>query len=276
MKKYLSTITLGDLEDGGEVDRSGAHFPLCTGGTPSRSEEQSEQTAVSQHIWRLEAKIVEDIEKQMVRKLHWYGRVPGTSTGTRAIAAPGPVPAGTCHRILGREPNQQLPPWQTGRIEWHQDGPGCLKSLGGIKMKWETQRDHIHPLRLWTPAASLPEKLGSWLTPGEGKRVGLWWTLTKIVSSLVGKLGCVRGLALVRSGRLELDDFVQKTALRGCLGNSLQQPPSPPWLHPAVSLRGRRWPPLQRRGSRAQGVSSPQKDLTHWGAELPWRDFESA
>ena len=52
------------MEDDSKIGGSGVHFPLHMGGTPSRSsEEQSEQPMVSQHIWRLEAKTVEDIEK---------------------------------------------------------------------------------------------------------------------------------------------------------------------------------------------------------------------
>ena len=58
----------------------------------------------------MEAKIVEDIEKQMIRKLLWDSKVLGTSADTRAAAAPGQEPAGTCHRILGQGPNQQPPP----------------------------------------------------------------------------------------------------------------------------------------------------------------------
>ena len=51
-------------KDGGEVGGSGVHFPLSTSGTPSwSSEEQSEQPTESQHIWKLEAKTVKDIEK---------------------------------------------------------------------------------------------------------------------------------------------------------------------------------------------------------------------
>ena len=67
--------------------------------------------------------------------------------------------------------NSSLPS-HTGRIEWHQDGPGCLKSLGGIKMKWEVHRGGVHPPRLWMVTRSLPEKLGSRMMPGEGGRVG--------------------------------------------------------------------------------------------------------
>ena len=42
-------------------------------------------------VWR--PKIGEDTEKQMVRRLHWDSKVPGIHTGTKAAAAPGPVPA---------------------------------------------------------------------------------------------------------------------------------------------------------------------------------------
>ena len=55
-----------------------------------------------------------------------------------------------------------------------------MKSLGRIKTKWEMHRGSVHPPR---------------------------------VSGLVGKLGCMRGQALVRSGRLEQEDFVQKRLL---------------------------------------------------------------
>ena len=42
-------------------------------------------------IWR--QKIAEDIEKPMMRRLRWDGKVPGICTRTKAAAAPGPVPA---------------------------------------------------------------------------------------------------------------------------------------------------------------------------------------
>ena len=55
------------MEDDSKIGGSEVHFPLHMGGTPSRSsEEQSEQPMVSQHIWRLEAKTIEDIEKSEV------------------------------------------------------------------------------------------------------------------------------------------------------------------------------------------------------------------
>ena len=59
-------------------------------------------------------------------------------------------------------------------------------------------------------ARSLPEKLGSWVTPGEGRRVGPCGTLTWTVTSLVRKLGCVKSQVLVKIGRLKQEDFTQR------------------------------------------------------------------
>ena len=50
--------------------------------------------------------IVEDIEKQMVRKLVRTVRSLGSAWRQRLLQ---PQP-GSCHRILGKEPNQQLLP----------------------------------------------------------------------------------------------------------------------------------------------------------------------
>ena len=47
-----------------------------------------------------------------------------------------------------------------------------LEVAGGIKTKWEMHRGGVHLLGLWTPAGSLPEKLGSQVMPGEGRRIG--------------------------------------------------------------------------------------------------------
>ena len=47
----------------------------------------------SKLILRLEAKIVEYIEKQMVKRLCWDSKVPWSSAETRAAAAPSPAPA---------------------------------------------------------------------------------------------------------------------------------------------------------------------------------------
>ena len=69
---------------------------------------------------------------------------------------------------------------------------------GGTEKKWETHRGSIHPLGLWMQARSLPEKLKTQATPGEGRRVGPCWTLTRRVSRLVRKLGCVKAIQLLR------------------------------------------------------------------------------
>ena len=147
-------------------------------------------------------------------------------------------------------------------------------------------RGITHPLRLWIPAGSLPEKLGNWVMSEEGRRVGPWQTLTQLVSGLVGKMGCVRGQALVRRSRVEQEDFVQKKALTGCLGNSTAvsapnslatpQPPPPhaptstPMVRPhsrprsrqagqAGSLGGRRRHLQQRRAAGLRELAVPRK-----------------
>ena len=86
--------------------------------------------------------------------------------------------------------------------------------LKGIEMKCETQRGSIHPLGLWMLARSLPEKLGSWVTPGEGRRVGAWQTLIWRVYRLGRELGCVKSQVLVKNGGLKQEDFTQKKAFR--------------------------------------------------------------
>ena len=87
---------------------------------------------------------------------------------------------------------------RAGRAARHQEKPGFWKSQKGIKTKWETHRGGIYLLGLWMLARSLPEKLGCQTTPGEGRRVGPCWTLTRRVSRLVRKLGCVKAIQLLR------------------------------------------------------------------------------
>ena len=60
------------------------------------------------------------LKNQMVMRLLWDGKVPGTSAGTRAAAA------GFLEDSLA---NGSLS-CQTGRFEQHQDRLGCFKSLG--------------------------------------------------------------------------------------------------------------------------------------------------
>ena len=87
----------------------------------------------------------------MVRRLLWDNKIPGTSAGTGDAAAPGLEPEGLATGFLGESQVNGSLPFQT-RFEQHQEGPGCLKSLRAIRMKWQTHRGGVHPLRLWTTA----------------------------------------------------------------------------------------------------------------------------
>ena len=81
------------------------------------------------------AKIVENIEKSEVRRRKTRRvlqdkKVPGTSSGTRVAAAPGPAPTGSAAGFLGDSKVNGSLPCHT-RFEQHQEGPGCLKWQGG-------------------------------------------------------------------------------------------------------------------------------------------------
>ena len=76
-------------------------------------------------VWR--QKFTENIEKQMVMRLNWDGKVPGIYSGTKAAAAP------SWRRLkdTGRRVRTPAPsPIRAGRAAWHQERPGCWKSLG--------------------------------------------------------------------------------------------------------------------------------------------------
>ena len=80
-------------EDCGEIGGSRVHFPLHMGETPSRSTDLLRNKANSQQHPSIyedrRPKTIEDTEKkQMVRGLLQDKKVPGTSVGTRATAAP--------------------------------------------------------------------------------------------------------------------------------------------------------------------------------------------
>ena len=66
-----------------------------------------------------------------------------------------------------------------------------LEVARGIKKKWETHTGSIHPLVLWTPGAGRHLEKGG---------VGPCRTLTRIVSGLVRKSGCVKSRVLVKNG----------------------------------------------------------------------------
>ena len=121
----------------------------------------SQQNPSLYEVWR--PKIVEDIEKQTVKRLHWDGKVPGICAGNQATEAPGPIPAAGY-----REEPQNISSllYQSREGSRRQEGPGDQKYLGGIETKWETHGGGIHLLGLWMPA---PEKLRCLGTSGEGR-----------------------------------------------------------------------------------------------------------
>ena len=95
----------------------------------------------------------------------------GPAWGPKLLRPPAwRLPQDSCRRARSAAPS----PTKAGKTVWHQERLGCLNSLGEIKMKWETHRGGAHPLGLWTPARSLPEKLDSQVIPGEGKSWAVW------------------------------------------------------------------------------------------------------
>ena len=129
-------------------------------------------------IWKL--KIAEDIEKQMIRRLFRNSKlVPGTLARAMTAGVSGLAP-GMAAAARASEESQisnynftALFPPRAGKSVPHQESPRCLKSLGGIKTHWETHRGSVPQLGLWLLAGTVSEKLGSQVTPGDGRRVGL-------------------------------------------------------------------------------------------------------
>ena len=107
--------------------------------------------------------------------------------------------------VLGDSQVNGSPTCQT-RFEQHQDVPGCLKLLGGIRMKWQTHRGSVHQLRLWTPAGK------SWALRDTDP--DSLWSAWRVVL-------CERPGACL-SGRLEQEEIFKKTkkVLSGYLENS--------------------------------------------------------
>ena len=122
-------------------------------------------------------------------------------------------------------------------------------------MQWKTHRGSVPLLGLWSLARTLPKKLGSQVTPGEGRRVGLYWTLTWIVSSLVRKLGCVKSQATER--RVGLNKILLKKGSQLLFKELLSN-----WL--VKSKDEAHHMDHLEEGSRAQGLSSPHGDLSQW------------
>ena len=144
-----------------------------------------------------------------------------------------------------------------------------LEVAGGNKDELGDAQGWCLPTGSRMPAGSLPEKLGCWVTPGEGRRVGPWRTLTQIVSSLVRKLGCVKTWLLVKNSRLKQEDFTQKKAFSHYLRNSCEVAGSHGsgvvWLQACMAAgywRGRRqqgiWS-VQRRSAGLREIAVPRE-----------------
>lgn len=62
---------------------------------------------------------------------------------------------------------------------------------------------NIPGLGLWSLAETVPDKLGSLVITGDGRRIEEQLTMTQIVSGLVRELDSVKSPALVRNGHLQ-------------------------------------------------------------------------
>ena len=204
---------------------------------------------VSQHMGRLEAKIVEDIEKQMVRRVHWDGKVPGASAGTRAVAASGPECASACRTILGREPGQQLPPLpnREDRV-----APGWSWML---EVSRENKDEVGDAQRQCLPAETVDigwvftREIGE---PGDAWRTEKGWAMMDPnldSPGLFGKMGCVRGWALVRSNSFDRRILFKKRLSLAVYRTFLQCPALPLPQHPH--------PHLFSGGAHAPTVATP-------------------
>ena len=76
-------------------------------------------------------KSTEDTEKTEGKELLQDKKVPGTNTGTRVAAAPGPPARGGPAAGLLGESQVKGPLLCQTRPEQHCERPGCLKSQGG-------------------------------------------------------------------------------------------------------------------------------------------------
>ena len=98
-------------------------------------------------IWRLEAKIVEDIEEQMVRRLCWDGKVPGTSIGTRAAA--GSLDKSQINSSLPCQTGRQYSPAGTMDAGWV-----ITRETGELGDDWRREKSwdvtYLDPDSLWT------------------------------------------------------------------------------------------------------------------------------
>ena len=151
----------------------------------------SQQNPSLYEVWR--PKIVEDIEKQTVKRLHWDSKVPGICAGNQATR---PWPD-TCCRLQGGALEHQLPPLPEQGGQPAPGGTWRLEVSGGNTDKGGDTR------RRYTSAGTVDASTREIEVPGNiwrREELGCQ-TLTWIVSRLVRKLGCVKSLVLVKNGR---------------------------------------------------------------------------
>ena len=135
LKRILWAFKFDFGQDGGEVGGNRAQFSraqLEHLANLLRNRVNSQWNPSLYEVWR--QKIVEDIEKQTVRRLQSPGeRSLGSVQGPRLL---WPL----VRRLLqdtGRRVRSLAPsPTRAGRAAWHKEEPGCWKFLGGIQMKW--------------------------------------------------------------------------------------------------------------------------------------------
>ena len=107
-------------------------------------------------------KVLRTLKKQMVRGLLQDKKVPGTSTGTRATAAPDPrLPARPAAGLLGESLVNGTLPCLTG-LELHQETCFFEVTGRGTRTKWQTHRDcgrrmgKIESWAVWGPDTGSP------------------------------------------------------------------------------------------------------------------------
>ena len=96
----------------------------------------------------------------MVRRLLWDGKVPGSR------AAAGVLKDSQVHGSV---------PCQAGRIEQHQNGPGCLKCLGGNKDEVADAQGRCSPAETVDTGWVFTREIGE---PGDTIRREKSWTMT--------------------------------------------------------------------------------------------------
>ena len=82
---------------------------------------------------------------------------------------------------------------------------------------------HIPWLELWSAADTVTEKLGSQVTPGDGRREGPQLAVTQILPGLVRELVCVESWVLVRNGLPQIRGIHSKKTLSPCARTSSSQ-----------------------------------------------------